>query len=283
MPRLFPWMLVTVLTLGAAGRVAGQDSVVLERAGHPMLPLTIYAPKPSPCRGVAIISPGAGGSERGYQYLGETMSALGYLSVVIGHQESGSRALREQMRGDGLRGGLTRLKSQPEAHLARSQDVAASGQWAQSRCESQHSVLLGHSMGASTVMIEAGARNKVGVQGAQSFDVYIALSPQGVNEVFPENAWSDIQQPVLMLTGTRDDELGGAPWTARTTPFHNMPSGCKWLGVIDGATHMNFSGRGASRRVESLSAQAIIAFLAGIQRGDCRPSEPLPGLALDTK
>ncbi|MBU3750693.1 MAG: alpha/beta hydrolase, partial [Mycobacterium sp.] len=35
-------------------------------------------------------------------------------------------------------------------------------------------VLIGHSMGAATVMMEAGAKNKLGVQGADAFAAYIA-------------------------------------------------------------------------------------------------------------
>ena len=53
---------------------------------------------------------------------------------------------------------------------------------------------------------------------------------------------------VLMLTGTQEKEVGGLSWETRTEPFNNMKTGCKWLGVIGGATHMNFAGRGISKK-----------------------------------
>jgi hypothetical protein len=31
-------------------------------------------------------------------------------------------------------------------------------------------------------------------------------------------------------------------YKSRTIPYDNMPAGCKWLGVIDDDTHMNFAG-----------------------------------------
>jgi predicted dienelactone hydrolase len=101
--------------------------------------------------------------------------------------------------------------------------------------------------------------------------------------IFPENAWADIKAPVLMITGTRDTELGGASWETRTEPFKSMSTGCKWLGVIDDATHMNLAGIGRSRSVEVLTTQTITAFLAGLHRGDCRLEKPIEGIEIKTK
>ena len=138
-------------------------------------------------------------------------------------------------------------------------------------------------MGAATAMIDAGARNKVDAQGSNSFSAYIALSPQGVGSIFPQGAWSDIRKPVLMLTGTRDTELGGASWETRTEPYKDMPPGCKWLGVIDGASHLNFAGNGLSRKTELLTVRAIGAFLDGIRTGDCKMPSPSDGMNLISK
>jgi predicted dienelactone hydrolase len=264
------------LILGAGAAPRAQESVSLQRQDGTPVSVTAYAPRAGACRGVAIISPGAGGSEQGYRYLGEALSSLGHLAVVVGHPESGRRALREQARDGGLREGLAGLITEPQAYRGRFMDITAARQWARTRCDAGESLLVGHSMGAATAMMEAGARNMVGVQGARSFGAYIALSPQGAGQIFPRGAWSDITQPVLLLTGTRDKELGGASWESRTEPFHDMPPGCKWLGIIDGASHMNFAGRGLSRKVEALTTEAITAFLEGLRRGDCRPPGP-PG------
>jgi predicted dienelactone hydrolase len=132
-------------------------------------------------------------------------------------------------------------------------------------------------------MMDAGARNKLSIKGTDSFSAYIALSPQGTGAIFPQNAWQDIKRPVLMLTGTRDNELGGASWETRTEPYRNMPPGCKWLGIIDGATHMNFAGKGMSRRTEALTTQIIGYFLAGIHQGDCRVPRQQLGIMIQSK
>jgi predicted dienelactone hydrolase len=271
------------LFLGVVGTAHAQEAVQLQRQDQKPVQVTAYAPATPTCRGIGIISPGAGGTEKGYRYLAETMSRLGYLAVVVGHQESGRRALREHVRNNGLREGLAELITEPDAYRGRFMDIAAAKRWASDRCPAEASVLLGHSMGAATVMMEAGARNKLGVQGDDSFNVYIALSPQGAGLIFPENAWSDIQKPVLMLTGTKDKELGGASWETRTEPFKNMPPGCKWLGVIDGASHLNFAGNGMSRKTEALVSLTVSNFLSSLLRGDCRSPAQLKGMNLTTK
>lgn len=274
---------VGALVLLVAGEVAAQESVSLSRQDQEIVPATAYLPKGAACRGVAVISPGAGGSEKGYQYLGEAMSTLGYLAVVVGHKQSGRGALLERVLGNGLRKGLSELITDPDAYRGRFMDIAAAKNWAATKCHASESVLIGHSMGAATTMMEAGARNTLGMKGADSFDAYIALSPQGTGSIFPQNAWTDIKRPVLSLTGTRDDELGGAPWETRTEPYMNMPAGCKWLGVIDGATHINFAGSGLSRRTEALTTQIIGAFLDGVHRGDCKAPKQQQGIDVQLK
>jgi predicted dienelactone hydrolase len=102
--------------------------------------------------------------------------------------------------------------------------------------------------------------------------VAIALSPQGSGLIFPPDAWHEISKPVLMITGTRDTELGGASWKTRTEPFKNMRVGDKWLAVISGATHMNLAGNGISHQSETMTLETIQAFLRHLHQRD----SPLP-------
>jgi dienelactone hydrolase len=270
------------LALWFATSSMAQQAVSLPRQDQRAVPAIAYPPQGA-CNGSTIISPGAGGSEKGYRYLGEAMASLGYLAVVVGHQESGREALRAQVRGNGLREGLAELIIEPGAYRGRFMDIAAAKQWAAGQCSGRELVLVGHSMGAATTMIEAGALNKLGLQGQDGFAAYIALSPQGSGSIFPPGAWRGIQRPVLTLTGTRDDELGGASWQTRTEPYENMSAGCKWLGVIDGASHMNLAGNGLARKTEALATQTIAAFLDALHRGDCTSTWQARGLTLKTK
>jgi predicted dienelactone hydrolase len=259
---------------------SGQSSVTVTRQDKARVPMTVYSPA-GDCRGTAIISHGAGGSEQGYSYLGKYFAGEGWLAIVPGHQESGMGALRGHMRGANVREGLGELVADPAAYVGRLMDIKAARQWAGDHCKAPAAILVGHSMGAATVMIEAGAKNSLGVKGSDAFDAYIALSPQGHGSIFPADAWSGISKPVLTITGTNDGELGGQSWKVRTEPFANMAPGCKWLGVVDGATHMNFAGRG-SASAEALTLQTIGAFLAAQGHG-CRAPQVARGIEVQVK
>lgn len=283
--RLLAGALLVFSSLGAASAPPHKHELLtIHRADQRLVAATAYWPQGA-CQGIAIISPGAGGAEDGYRYLGEALAGLRYLVAVVGHHEGGRQALRARIRGQGLHDGLAELLTDGSAYGERLKDIAALKQWAKVQCGSSSamSVLVGHSMGAATTMIEAGARNRLGVVGSNAFDAYIALSPQGSGAIFPKNAWAPIQQPVLMLTGTRDDALGGASWQTRTEPFDDMAPGCKWLGVIQGGTHAHFAGNGLSRRTESLTTQLIADFLRKAPTGNCEPSRHAPALSVRFK
>lgn len=246
------------------------------RADGRTTPLLVYAAQHTVggCAPLAVISHGAGGSENGYVYLAQSMADLGFTTVVMGHQESGGSALRSDMRANGIRRGVAALVADRSAEEARLLDIGAALKWSEGQCHAPLRILLGHSMGSETVMLEAGARNVIGisapVSGQDRFDAYVALSPEGPGLVFPEQAWSDLHKPMLDLTGTRDQSLTGAPLT-RQIPYLELPAtdnGSHWMGVIEGATHMNFAGTGPGHlAVEADVTRTIGAFVAGVRSG----------------
>lgn len=260
-----------------------QQSEALVRADGKSVPAVVYGVDKGACRGIAVISHGAGGSEEGMAYLAKALSNDDWLSVVVRHQESGSAVLREDIRRAGIKGGLLEMVTDRSAYEARAMDIGAALEWAQPRCSGTFRALLGHSMGAAATMLEAGAQNKLGIAaGKDRFDAYVAMSPQGPGSVFPEAAWLPVAKPMLMLTGTRDDALEGTPGS-RLIAYEAMPAGCKWLGVIDGATHMNFAGRGRSGKTEALVVAATRVFLDGLASGRCDPLPAGEGIAYKHK
>jgi dienelactone hydrolase len=274
-------LLLALLFLVSTASLA--DTLQLTRADGATVPVTRYAPQGSACAPLAILSPGAGGSENGLSYLAQFMADQGWLALVLGHKESGLDVLRHDIRSSGgLQGGLLELTTNAAAYKARLMDIDAALNWAGHQCKAPYRVLLGHSMGAATVMMEAGARNQLGIQGNDVFDAYVALSPQGPGSVFPAHAWSDLRKPVLSLTGTRDKALEG-DWHTRTLPFADMPPGCKWLGVIDGSTHMNLGGGGFSGSTQERVKSTVQAFLAGARTGRCSLPGSTGGMVLDSK
>jgi dienelactone hydrolase len=232
---------------------------------------------------LALISPGAGGNENGYSYLANGLRDDGWRAIVIGHKESGGPALRSDIKeSGGINKGLRELVNDPAAYNARLMDIAAALKWATTSCKAPIVALLGHSMGARTVMVEAGAKNNLGVKSPDRFDAYVALSPDGPGPMFPENAWTPIHKPLLMLTGTRDSSLDG-DWKTRTIPYQSLPAGCKWLGVIDGATHMNFAGIGMAGATEKLTLLETKSFLDSLRAGKCGEPVQAKGITVKSK
>ncbi|MGA7751754.1 MAG: hypothetical protein WCB05_02955 [Candidatus Sulfotelmatobacter sp.] len=261
----------------------GQQLVQAPRSDGAQTPLRVYSPSNAGCAPLAVISPGAGGNEDGYKYLAVGMREDGWRAIVIGHKESGGAALRSDMRdAGGMKKGLNELVNDPSAYEARMMDIGAALKWAAGSCKAPFVALLGHSMGARTVMVEAGAKNSLGVKSLDRFDAYVALSPDGPGPMFPKDAWIGIRKPVLMLTGTRDGSLDG-DWKSRTIPYDSLPAGCKWLGVIDGASHMNFAGVGFAGTTEKLTLLEVKKFLDGLREGKCGTSVQAAGITLQQK
>ena len=264
----------------ASATADAQVTASAKRADGQVTPLEIYeAAGPgygaAGCAPLAVLSHGAGGSEHQLEYLGRALSAGGFTVVLMGHRESELPALRADMRENGFVGGLRTLVTDKNAESARLLDVGAALAWADARCHRPFRVLMGHSMGAETTMLEAGAKNVIGVSsppaGLDRFDAYVPLSPEGPGPVFPDGAWSGIRKPVLVLTGTRDQSLAGGP-EARTIPWKEMPAdgsrGCHWMGVISGATHMDIGGNG-NVAVQSQVVAMVESFLDGVRAGKC--------------
>jgi dienelactone hydrolase len=272
--------------------LAAQHRVDAPREDGATTPLLVYeaSTSGSSCAPLAVISHGAGGDEHGYRYLAQSMSQLGYTTLVMGHRESGATAIRADIRDRGLVMGVVALVADPYAEGARLLDVGAALAWSDHRCKAPFHVLLGHSMGAETVMLEAGARDmillKPGVSGRSRFDAYVALSPEGPGIVFPAHAWTGIRKPILFMTGTNDKSLKGGV-EARLVPWKDVPgitSHCQWQGMIDGATHFNFGGEGAGHeRVEPMVTSTIASFLKGVREGRCTLPSAINGLSVQAK
>jgi predicted dienelactone hydrolase len=263
-------LLYTVVLCLSVLAMHSQETISVPRSNGARVPLRVYAPNTKGCAPLVLLSPGAGGDENGLAYLAQGLQSHGWQAIVMGHKESGLQVLQKDVRRSGISGGLLEMTTDADAYKARFMDISAALAWAEGQCHAPARVLAGHSMGAATVMLEAGAKNKLGLQGQERFDAYVALSPQGPGSIFPEQAWSGIHKPVLSLTGTADRALEGS-WQSRTIPFQQMSPGCKWLGVIDGATHMQFGGRDPSGRVQQPVIETVAVFLEDLLHHTCTP------------
>jgi len=278
------WCLVVALQAVLLGETSGAAQTIdVRRADGTTTPLRVYAPAYATCPPVALISPGLGGSERGFVLLAEALAAVGWLAIVMGHRESGPQPLRAHLRSEGVHAGILTMLTDPALHRYRERDVDAALTWAQRACKAPFLALLGHSMGGVTAMLEAGAHDVLGVGGANRFDAYVAISPEGPGPVFATHAWRDIRKPVLMITGTRDQGIAG-DWRWRARAYADLPAGCAWLGVIEGATHFNFADRGLSAATTTrLTTDATLTFLDSVRTGVCPVPRAQAGIGYEHK
>ncbi len=280
-------MMLRLISSGVAMLLAlplpakAQVSASVTRADGASVPLRIYAPASrAPCAPTLLISHGFGGSEAGLSSLAAAAAARGWRVLAMGHRESGRDQLRAAFQqGGGLAAVDASARERPK-HVARLADLDAAYAEALRPCRPPLLVLAGHSMGSQTVMIEAGARPLIGAMGRNRFNGYIALSPQGVGTTYGPGAWSGVNKPVLMVTGTRDAVVGG-DYTARLSAFEGLPPGNKRLAVIEGAGHLQIGGIGSSSVNSAVNALAI-GFLDQLQTGAKAPLT-LSGVSITDK
>ncbi len=272
---------ILVFSTVLAGAVPTWAAQSLPRVDGHMTPLREFGGKSTDCEPLAILSPGFGGTENGLALLARELTSAGYHVLVMGHVESGRVQLREVLQAVDRRSALIARVGDPAAHRARFMDLDATWTHAMDACTPPFTVLIGHSMGAQTTMIEAGANAMIGPMGANRFDAYVALSPSGVGLWFSIGPWRAISKPVLMVTGTLDRGIDG-DYTTRAAAFDSLPAGRKRLAVIKGATHMNVGTRG-NRALAGLVPKIVLAFLADIRAGRNGPITPLPGVTFRIK
>ncbi len=234
------------------------------------------------CAPVAIVSHGFGGNSKGNPQLAEALNRAGYRVIVPSHAESGPKALVGTLGSGRPRERILDLAANPALLGAREADVTAILAAETKRCAVPFKVLAGHSMGARTALLEAGATNRNGTKGADRFDAYIALSPAGENSMlFPKGAMAGIRKPVLMITGTRDDGEGGG-YENRLSTFEGLPPGRKRLAVITDATHSDLGGR-RNPAVGRLIGEMTAEFLAMVRSGGNARARPRPDVFFSDK
>jgi len=205
---------------------------------------------------VVVFSHGIGGSRRGYSYLGRHFASHGIASLHLQHVGSD----RSLWGGSvwGLMGRLQGAAQEAEA-LARVQDLRfaldtlLAGDLAP-RFDAERIVAAGHSYGANTTLLSAGARvprdGRDLVLRDDRVRAAIAISAPpfyGQNDM--RSILGDIAVPSLHVTATEDviripGYFSGAAdrvavWeatgAARATP--------KWLAVFEGGSHSMFTDR----------------------------------------
>lgn len=255
------------------------------------VPVRLYLPTvgseaagPSGRVPLVVFSHGIGGSRRGYSYLGQHFARNGVASLHLQHVGS-DRAL---WSGSvfGLMGRLQGAAQEGEA-IARARDLGfaldalLSGELA-ARIDDSRIVAAGHSYGANTTLLAAGARvtrdgREIVLKDERVRAAIVISAPPFYGDSEPRRILSGIDLPSLHVTATEDiiripGYYSGA--ADRVALFDAMGSGRKWLAVFEGGSHSMFTDRAGTGgvalnpQVKAATQALTLAFVRTVFDGD---------------
>ncbi len=249
------------------------------------VPVRLYLPANTGKSGAVVplivFSHGLGGSRNGYQYLGRFWASHGYASMHVQHIGSDNQL----WRGNPFYL-TTRLKdaAQDSEAVARAKDVsfALTELLAQpslaGRLDANRIVAAGHSYGANTTMLLAGAAvpgkgakgEMLNLRDPRIKAAMLLSAPPFYGFSNPALILGGIALPTLHITATGDDILVpgyGSGFEDRIKVFDAMGDPRKTLVVFEGGSHSIFTDRAGTGGVElnpkvKAATQALsLAFL----------------------
>lgn len=226
---------------------------------------------------LAVFSHGIGGSRRGYSYLGQHWASNGIASLHLQHVGSD----RNLWFGNplGLVGRLQEAAHEREA-IERPRDLSfALDQLLESslaeRIDTQRIAAAGHSYGANTTLLAAGARVRrdgkpVDLHDERLRAAIVLSAPPFYGESDTTSILGPVKLPTLHVTATGDviripGYYSGA--SDRIAVFEAIGSQRKALAVFEGGSHSMFTDRpgtgGAelNPRVKLATKELSLAFL----------------------
>jgi predicted dienelactone hydrolase len=233
---------------------------------------------------LVVFSHGIGGSRNGYSYLGRHFASQGFASLHLQHIGSD----RNLWFGNPLSlVGRLHDAAQDKEAIARVQDLrfaldrVLTGESA-ARIDAERIVAAGHSYGANTTLLAAGA--KVERQGRlldfrdPRIKAAIVISaPPFYGETDPSRILSGVTVPSLHITATEDiiripGYFSGAE--DRVAVFDATGSARKLLAIFNGGSHSVFTDRGntggaeLNPQIKTATKELSLAFMRSVFEGD---------------
>ncbi|HOB94199.1 MAG TPA: hypothetical protein PK306_04730 [Aquabacterium sp.] len=274
----------------AADRVTVLDFDWLDAARSRAVPVRLYLPAESAAGAAAtplplvVFSHGIGGSRRGYSYLGRHWAAQGYASLHLQHVGSD----RTLWAGNPLLlAGRLQAAAQESEATARVRDLSfaldqlLAGPLA-ARIDANRIVAAGHSYGANTTLLAAGAEVQRGGQPLRLRDprikaAIVISAPPFYGESAPAQVLGHIGVPSLHITATEDViRVPGyySPAEDRMAVFEATGGLYKALAVFSGGSHSIFTDRAGTGgallnpQVKAATQALSTAFLRSVFDGD---------------
>jgi predicted dienelactone hydrolase len=273
--------------VGAGSLQVGSTNLKLHDARRNKdLPLIAYFPKSAGPFPVIVFSHGATGTGKAYGNLLEFWAGRGYVVLAPTHEDS--FALHpERAREHGVREAaletIQQMVDDPPGWRNRATDVSfvidslneieRLSPELKGELDAEHIGVGGHSYGAYTTNLVAGATVDLPQEKAHSFkddrvSAFLVLSGQGPAQMgLTEHSWDHCEKPMMFETGSKDTGAKGQGPLWRLHPYASCPPGDKYSVYIDGAQHFTFVGRRESREFDVVKASSI-AFWDAYLRDD---------------
>jgi dienelactone hydrolase len=270
----------------AAQAVRVIDIDEFDAARNRPVPLRLYLPAEAGAAAplpLVVFSHGIGGSRLGYSYLGRHWAARGHASLHVQHVGSD----RNLWRGNplALLGRLQDAAQEAEA-VARVADLrfgldrvlaGAHGEWLDAR----HIVAAGHSYGANTTLLAAGARvpragAMVDLRDERVRAAIVISAPPFYGETALADILASVTVPSLHVTATEDVIRIPGYYSGpedRVAVFEAAGGTPKVLAVFEGGSHSMFTDRAGTGgallnpRVKAATQALTAAFLDQVLRG----------------
>jgi len=229
-----------------------KDLEVLDPERERSIPVRIYLPEGSAPVPVIVLSHGLGGSRLSLPYLASHWAARGYGVIALQHLGSDDavwRSVEPEQRQKALTAAATvdnfllRVKDVPvvlDQLEAWSKDPQQA--WVQ-QLDLSRIGMAGYSFGAITAQA-IGGQHFMGRPLFQDDRVQalVLLSPSSPIQGTPQQAFSTVTLPWLLMTGTADiSPIGNFDVASRLAVFSALPPGNKYELVLEDAEHSAFA------------------------------------------
>ena len=260
------------------------------------VPVRLYLPDAASAAApvpLVVFSHGIGGSRQGYSYLGRYWASRGYASLHLQHVGS-DRSLWFGNPFE-LVGRLQGAARESEA-VARVRDLRfaldqlLAGDLAP-RIDAQRIVAAGHSYGANTTLLAAGATvqrdgERLDLRDPRIQAVIVLSAPPFYGEASPEQILGPVRVPSLHVTATEDVIRIPGYYSGpqdRVAVFDATGSPRKTLAVFSGGSHSIFTDRAGpggpqfNAQVKEATRELSLAFLDSVLKGNDLALAAWPG------
>ena len=239
------------------------DRTLRDAARGKDVPYRVSYPQDDGHYPLIVFSHGFGGNKDGFATVSRHWASHGYVVIQPTHADGLGRR-----DGDGNAGGTTRGRlragglvaglNDPDRIADRVSDlvlildslteIVKATPGLEGGIDATRIGVGGHSFGAYTAMLIGGVTVDLGGKKGRSFrdqrvTCILPISAQGTGQQgLTRASWAGLTIPMMTMTGTRDQGVGGQGVEWKKEPYTFSPPGSKYLAVIDGANHLSFGG-----------------------------------------